>query len=240
MIVMSLLALAAALHPTNPSFDWPEPPEEMVDFLGRRQLCGYVQQGPEQSVGDRIAWARLNCASLPQEESEWRARYASNEDVRRWLDQDPNDFQMPTVYVSGYHGPPPADARHLLLSGQSYDTGSTFRLSVDHEAQRGRYTTFTASFAGLAPRTFAVDNERFPGVDLQSIAVSLGRSGPGEVLIVELRSGYERGYCSINEQDDRPRLTIYFRRSEIQAWYQDRTNCRTDSRDLPNALQGAP
>jgi hypothetical protein len=142
---------------------------------------------------------------------------------------------MPSIHVSGYDGPPPADARHLLLTGRSFDTGSTFRLSIDHDARRGRFTTFTATFADLTPRTFAVDNERFPGIDLQSVGVALGRSAPSEALIVELRFGYRRGYCSINEQDDRPKLSIYFYRSEIRASYQDRTNCRTDYRSLEDA-----
>lgn len=236
MILAPLLALSASLHPTNPALDWPEPPEAMVDFLGRRRLCASVREGPERTAGDRREWARLSCATLPQEEREWRARYASDADVRRWLDQDPREFRMPTIQVSGYDGPPPADARHLLLTGRSYDTGSTFRLSVDHEARRGRFTTFTATFADLPPRSFAVDNERFPGVDLQSIDVALGRSTPSEVLIVHIKFGNRRGYCSINERDDRPELSIYFDRSEIRAYAQDRTNCRTDYRDIEDAL----
>ena len=236
IIIAHLLALSAALHPTDPTWDWPEPPEDMVDFLGRRRLCLDVPEASRRSPGDRREWARLSCATLPQEEAGWRSRYASDDNARRWLDLDPQEFHMPTILVSGYDGPPGANIRQIVLEGRAFDTGLPLRLSVDRDARDGRYTIFTVTFADVTPRSFAVDNERFPYIDLQSVRVAFGRARPNEQVIVELKFGYPRGYCSVNEEDDRPTLTIRFDRSETEASYQDRVNCRTDHEDLPNAL----
>jgi hypothetical protein len=237
MIALALLA-ATALHP--PAFySWPQPPEQMIDFLGRRRLCRELPEPTDRRPGDEREWARLNCVSLPEEERSWRARYESNADVRLWLDQDPLDFRLPRIVVSSNDGPPRADVHHMDVTGVSYDDGSPFRVSADTGAGAGRYTTFTVSFADVPERVFTVDNARFPFVDLQSLEVAYGRLPPNDELIIDLRFGYPRGYCTDTDDDDRPSLTIYFNRAELHGYYQDMTNCRYKTETLANAVEPA-
>jgi hypothetical protein len=235
MITLALLA-AMALHPLPPFYNWPEPPEQIIDFLGRRRLCRELPEPADRRAGDEREWRRLNCASLPDEERSWRARYETNAGVRLWLDQDPREFRLPRIVVSSNDGPPRGDVHRMEVTGVSYDDGSPFRLSIDTEAGDGRYTSFTASFAGLPDRVFMIDNARFPYVDLQSLEVAFGRSSPNERLILDLRYGYPRDYCSDAAfDDDRPGVIIYFSRAEPHAYHRDMTNCGYTSEDLPNA-----
>jgi len=238
MITLALLA-AVSLHPEDPTYNWPEPPEEMVDFLGRRRLCLELPEPADRLAGDEREWARLNCTSLPEEERTWRTRYQSNADVRRWLDQDPRRFHLPSIWVSGYDGPPDGDATRLEISGVSFEDGSPFRVAVDRGAGNGRFTTFAVSFADVPARTFAIENARFPGLDLQSMMVFYGRPSPNERLLVKLRFGYPRGYCAVGQEDDRPELSIGFSRTEIDGDYLDRTNCGSSYVDLENATPAA-
>ena len=236
MVTFALLAALMAGHPVDPSLDWPQPPEEMVDFLGRRRLCLDIPEPADRDPFDEEEWLRLSCSTLQREDGEWRSRYASDPDVRRWLDQDPRRFRLPQILISPYHGPPPADIRHVVLDGRARDTQAAFRLSIDAEASSNGHTTFTASFADLPPKTFRIENARFPALDLQSTTVTFGRTTPNERLIVMINFGHVRGYCGLDDdEDDRPRLNILFTRTEAAAAYQDRTNCRSSYRELSNA-----
>ena len=238
MIVVPLLAVAAALHPTDPSLSWPEPPEPLIDFLGRRGLCLNIPEEAERTDNDREEWSRLSCATLHQEETNWRTRYASDRDVLRWLDQDPQDFRYPAVIAHSYHGPPVAEARQVAISGVASQSDTPFHL-VANSAQGGRHTMFTASFAGLPARTFTIDNAQLPWLDLQTITVAMGPDRPNEELLIGLRYGFQRGYCGDLDLDDRPRIEIRFTRADVSASYQDRTNCRTDYQDLADIPEAA-
>jgi hypothetical protein len=237
MITLVLLA-TMALHPTDPSMNWPEPPEEMVDFLGRRRLCLELSDYDDPNVYVERERTRLNCSSLPDEERSWRARYDSNAEVRRWLDQEPQQFRMPNIIVHFYHGPDEGDANHVEVSGVSFDVGSPFRVAVDKAAGGGRFTTFTVSFGDLPARTFTVENARLPELDLQSMKVFSSGPSPNERLLVSLRFGYLQGYCGVGDEDDRPRLNIHFNRSEMGGNYESRTNCRSSRVELQNPPGG--
>jgi hypothetical protein len=235
MITLASLA-ALALHPTNPIYNWPEPPREIVDFLGRRRLCRQISESADRGPGDEREWARLACSSLPAEEATWRARYNQTPDVRQWLDLDPLEFRLPSFLLFVTEGPTPGSVQHIEVSGVSYDDGSPFRVAADTRAGGGRYTSFTVSFADVPERVFRVENARFPGVDLQSLLVLYGFRASTQQLTIQLRFAYPRGYCSDQADDDRPRLIIHFNRTEYDGHYVDMTNCEMTMLPLENAV----
>jgi hypothetical protein len=229
MILVAFLALQAAA-PASDDFSRTEvPPTEMIDFLGRRRICTEQSEGG----GETSPW--LRCASLPAEERAWRARSVGNAAALRWLDLAPRRFRLNEVVVSSWHGPPPAEPRRVEQSGTEYRTGEPYRLLIDSEADGGRSTRITASFANLPIRTFTIDNADIPFLDLQTLRVNLGTQRGR--LSVRLRYGDPRGYCAAGDQDDRPELSIVFDREEIHADRQDMANCRGEWTALPDAAR---
>lgn len=222
--MMLLLALIASV--AQVAAEAPPPPEEMIDFLGRRRLCIELPAESERSAAERAEWRRLACASLASEEARWRERYRRDADARAWLDRDPRDFRVTgSIVVSSWDGPPGAYVHRMEWTGTEEGGPASFRLVIDTDAENGAATVFTASYADLPARTFRIDNARFPWLDLQSVHAALGSRAPRDELHVDLRFGYRRGYCPDADADDRPRLTILFRRDRIAASYEDRTNC---------------
>jgi hypothetical protein len=215
-----------------PAVDGDVPPTAMIDFLGRRRLCGELPTEADRPAYHRAEWARLACARLPAEEGEWRRLYRADTRVIAWLDRDPQNFQLPFILMSFWDGPPPADVREMEWTGTHAGGGGRFRVRIRTDAENGATTLVTASFDDVPPRTYRIDNARFPEIDLQSVHAAFGEPGPQHELHVGLRYGYRRGYCEQNEADDRPRLSLTFERDRIQAAYQDRINCRTDYREL--------
>lgn len=236
MILSLLLAVQAAEPSASDLLNWPDPPTEMVDFLGRRRLCAVLGEPEDRASSDRTEAIRLRCESLPDEERAWRARYADNAAVRAWLDLDPIRFRLNQVVINSWHGPPEALPRRIEQQGVDARTGEPYRLVIESAAAVDGTTRITASFAGLAPRSFTLDNARFPLLDLQSLLVALGRRGErGELLYVMLRYGYPLGYCSLSDADDRPQVSIAFERERISASRPETINCETSWTELPDA-----
>jgi hypothetical protein len=226
MFALALLALlpqppAAAPEPAPP-------PEEMIDFLGRRRLCLELAPPAERNAFEQAEGRRLACDALPSEERHWRDHYRGNVEVSAWLDQDPRNFRLPVISVSGYDGPPAAYVHRMEWTGTESRGPAAFHLAIDTDAENGAATLFTASYGDVPARTFRIDNARFPWLDLQSVTAHLGSGGARDYLHVDIRFGYRRGYCALLDEDDRPRLSIVFHQDRVSASYQDRTNCRTD------------
>ena len=203
----------------------PEPPTEMIDFLGRRRLCLDLPAPPGHSAFEQSEWRRLACGSLTAEERVWRDRYRGNADALAWLDRDPRNFRLPSITVSSGDGPPGAYVHRMEWTGTENGGPAPFHLTIDSDAENGGATLFTASYGDLSARSFRIDNARFPWLDLQSVRTALGTQPPRDYLSVDVRFGYRRGYCAEQDEDDRPHLTITFYRDRITASYQDRANC---------------
>jgi len=230
---MTLLLAALLLAQPSAAAEMEPPPEEIVDFLGRRRLCLDLPAPAERSDFHQSEWRRLACGSLASEEQSWRERYRGNSGALAWLDRDPRDFRVPGIMVSGHDGPPATFVHRIELAGTENRGPTPFHLSIDSDAENGGATLFTASWGDVPARTFRIDNARFPWLDLQSVDTALTTQGANAHLRVDLRFGYRRFYCAGEDEDDRPRLTIRFARDRISAAFQDRTNCATRSVDLP-------
>lgn len=234
---MLLLLLAAQTTPPLSADQrmWDNPPIEMIDFLGRGRLCAQLAEPAHRDAGERTAADRWRCAALPGEEQGWRARYADNALVRAWLDLDPIRFRLNDIVVNAWHGPPSAETRRVEQTGVDARTGQGYRLIIDSEADGGRRIRVTASFAGLAPRSFTFDAATVPWLDLQSLQVALGaRPARGDMLYVTLRYGELLGYCQLDEDDDRPEVSIVFERERVHGERSERTNCQDSRVDLPD------
>jgi hypothetical protein len=236
MILLLLAAQAAAPPLDNPHFR-NDPPVEMVDFLGRRRLCAELGEPADRDAGDRQEAERLQCAALPAEEHDWRARYAGDADVLRWLDRDPLGFHLNEVLVSVWHGPPGALPMWIEQRGVDARSGQPYHIIVDAGANGGRSTRITASYASHAERSFTVDNARVPRLDLQSLQLMLGTHAGRDEFHVIIRYGYFRGYCQIGEEDDRPLLQLVFLADGVSGYRTDRTNCESTGSDLPDAAR---
>jgi len=234
--MLSLLLAAQALMPpgSDPRM-WDNPPTEMVDFLGRRRLCAQLGEPENYNVGDRAAAERWRCAALPGEERTWRARYANNALVRAWLDLDPIRFTLNNVEINAWHGPLPARPRRIEQAGVDARTGQPYRLVI--EAGSGtRQTRITASFANAPTRSFTLDDTQVPFLDLQSLRVMLGTPPVRRPqLYVMLRYGEMRGYCSLEQRDDRSEISIVFEPERVRASRSETINCETNWSDLPDA-----
>lgn len=225
---MTLLLAALLLAQPAAAPDPAPPPEEMVDFLGRRRLCLDLPPPGERADSDQAEWRRLACASLASEERYWRDHYRRNAAALAWLDHDPRDFRVPGIMVSGWHGPPGAYVHRMEWTGTENGGPAPFHLSIDSDAENGSATLFTASYGDVPARTFRIDNSRFPWLDLQSVSAALG----SDLLHVDIRFGYRRGYCADQDEDDRPRVAIRFGRDRVIASFEDRTNCEVRNVDL--------
>jgi hypothetical protein len=244
---MFALALAAlALQPPAPAARepiLPEPPEEMIDFLGRRSLCtafvgGDEPEDPPTRHYRNAERARLQCSRIAGEERHFRERYAGRADVMAWLDRDPERFNLGRdagmIVAFANDGPPPADVRRVEQRGLDLVSGAPYRVVVDADADGGRLTAITASYGAVPARTFYVDNRRITELDLQTLKVEVRAARPHDQLIIDLRFGHRRGYCA-DIGDDRPKLSVSFRRNDVTASAEDRANCGFRATDLDNA-----
>ena len=236
MILPLLLAAQAAAPPADDPRLWEDPPTEMVDFLGRRRLCAELPEPEHRDADYRGEAERLQCAALPAEEHGWRARYAGNAEVLRWIDRDPRGFHLNSVLVNAWHGPPGALPRWIEQRGVDARTGQPYHLVVDAGVDGGRSTRITASYATHPARSFTVDNARLPRLDLQSIQLMLGTHAGRDEFHVIMRYGYFRGYCELGDEDDRPRLQLVFLADGVSGYRTDRTNCVSVGSNLPDAV----
>jgi hypothetical protein len=234
MILLLLAAQTATPAADDPRF-WDDPPTEMIDFLGRRRLCAQLPEPADREAGDRREAERLQCAALPAEERGWRARYAGNAEVLRWIDRDPLGFHLNSILISVWHGPPGALPMRIEQTGVDARSREPYHLVIDAGADGGRFTRITASYADHQPRSFTLENSRLPWLDLQSLQVMLGTPPTPGRLYVRMRYGYPRGYCQINEEDDRPLVQIVFDNNEIRASRSEQPNCQPVTTDLTDA-----
>ena len=224
-LLLAVLLLAQPAAGAEPA----PPPTEMVDFLGRRRLCLELPAPAERSAAYQAEARRLACARIASAARRWRDHYRGNAAALAWLDRDPRDFRIPgIIMVRSGDGPPGAYVHRMEWTGTENGGPAPFRLSIDSDAENGAATFITASFGGVPARTFRVDNARFPWLDLQSVNAALG----SDLLRVEIRFGYRRGYCADQDGDDRPRLTVRFARDRVTASFEDRTNCEVRNVDL--------
>jgi hypothetical protein len=223
LLLAALLLVQPAAAPDAP------PPEAMVDFLGRRRLCLELPALEQRNAYEQSESRRLACTSLAAEEREWRERYRGRADALAWLNRDPRDFRMPVITVRSGDGPPGAYVHRMEWTGTENGGPAQFHLGIDSDAEQGAATLITASYGDVPARTFRIDNARFPWLDLQSARASL----EPDLLRVEIRFGYRRGYCAALDEDDRPRLTIRFARDRVSASFEDRTNCAVRNVDVP-------
>ncbi len=223
-----MLAALLLAQPVIPP-DAAAPPEEMVDFLGRRRLCLALQAPDQRNVHEQSESRRLACASLAAEERVWRDRLRGNANGLAWLDRDARDFRLPGMTVRSGNGPPGAYVHRMEWNGTENGGPAQFHLSIDSDAELGAATWISASYGDAAARTFRIDNARFPWLDLQSVRAALG----DDMLRIDIRFGYRRGYCGELDEDDRPNLTIRFTRDRVRATFEDRTNCAIRNVDLP-------
>src|SRR5262245_39291903 len=130
MILLLLAAQAAAPSAADDPRSWNNPPIELVDFLGRRRLCAELGAPEGRGAGERQEAERLHCAALPAEERIWRAHYAGNAPVLRWIDLDPRGFHLNGIIVRMWDGPPTARPQHIVQRGRD-QRGRRFRLVIN-------------------------------------------------------------------------------------------------------------
>jgi len=230
--------LALLLQTVAPPADdprlWEDPPTEMIDFLGRRRLCAELPEPAERDADYRREAERLRCAGLPVEERAWRARYAGQPDVLRWIDRDPLGFHLNSILISAWHGPPGAYVRRVEQRGIDVQTGRPYHLVIDGQTD-SNWVRITASYLDRPERSFTLDARRFPWLDLQSLEVSLGTPPREGWLHLTMRYGERRGYCAIGETDDRPQVVVIFERERIMGQRSERPNCEAVWTDLTDA-----
>ncbi|HEX8257414.1 MAG TPA: hypothetical protein VF589_07260 [Allosphingosinicella sp.] len=214
-----------------------EPPEEMIDFLGRRQLCHELREEGPPRTDDRARvmreeLERLACSSLPAEEKLLRSKFAADAASIAWLDGDPATFKIGRIVATLYHGPPPVRAHRIEQRGADHRGEASYHLLIDTRAEGGRSTTVTAAFGDVPSRTITLSNARFPHIDPGSIFAAVETKGPRAGMLVTIRHGYLRGYCGTVEEDDRPKIALTFAATEVTGSYTDMTNCRPDSVEL--------
>lgn len=221
----------------------PEPPEDMIDFLGRRRECSKLAPEPGEvlpppPVGSWEEW--LRCEALPAEEEALRRRYKGHSFATGLLNQPPGDFHFDRIFIESYHGPLPADVQQVEQRGVDSSGRVPWRMVLDDKAAGGRATAITVSWGNHPSRTIYLDNRTFPWLDLKSAWVALGEA-PDEHLMLVMRYGARRGWCGAREEDDRSRVSIHFTLQRIEVFRNDRTNCNIESDDLkPDAFTKPP
>ena len=213
------------------------PPEEMIDFLGRRQLCHELREEGPPRTDDRARvmmeeLERLECSGLPAEEKLLRSKFAADAAAIAWLNGDPATFKIGRIVAMLYHGPPPVRPHRIEQRGTDHRGEARYHLLVDTRAEGGRSTTVTAAYGDVPSRTITLSNERFPHIDARSISAAVETRAPRAGMRVTIRHGYLRGYCGFVEEDDRPKIALTFEATEVTGSYTDMTNCRAESVEL--------
>jgi hypothetical protein len=202
----------------------------MVDFLGRRRLCARLEDY-QGTRGYRAERERLSCATLAREEEQWRARIAGDEIALAWLAVPPHRFRLQDILVETREYQQWAKPHRVELAGSDLEGNNPFRLLVEIRP-RGSVSFFLAD--GRRPRRrLTLPLAGLPLLDLRTLQVWVNPRAPDEAFSIDARFGYERGYCAVNVEDDRPRLKVYFpREGKAEASIEDRTNCETAWIDL--------
>jgi hypothetical protein len=219
------------------------PPEDMIDFLGRRRECsGFAPEPgevlPAPPAGSWREW--LRCEALPTEELALRRRYKSDARAIAFLDEAPSDFRLETITVDTYDGPPRARVERSEQRGLDADGRIPWQMILDRQPSEGRATAVTVSWANHPSRTIYLDDDMFPWLDLSSAWTALGER-PREALSIQMRYGWRRGWCGHGDPDDRARVSVYFTRQGAVVFRQIGTNCNANVEELePGAFVAPP
>jgi hypothetical protein len=219
-----------------------DPPEEMIDFLGRRKECARLAPEPGEVLPTpaRGSWREwLRCEALPAEEQTLRRRYASDRLALAFLDAAPGEFRLGTITVNTYDGPPAGEVENAEQRGHDASGRIAWRMGLDGQAADGRATAVTVSWGRHPPRTVYLDSRMFPLLDLSSARAAVGER-PDDALTIVLRYGPGRGWCGDLDGDDRSRLWLSFRPRGLQVSRQERTNCNPNYEELDARAFAAP
>lgn len=219
-----------------------DPPEDMIDFLGRRKECADFapelnEALPAPPAGSWREW--LRCDTLGAEEQALRRRYGSDRQAIAFLNQAPRDFRLQTIIVNTYDGPPPGKVEHAEQRGFDSDGRISWQMILDRKAAEGRATAVTVSWGSYPSRTIYLDNQMFPWLDLTSAWVAI-RERPYEALSIEIRYGPYRGWCGDTDRDDRSRVDISFKPNSADVSRQDRANCNVNYEEVEASAFAAP
>jgi hypothetical protein len=235
------VSAAPQVGATQPAAE-PGPPEDMIDFLGRRRECSKLAPEPGEALpaprpGSWREW--LRCGTLAAEEVELRRRYRNDARALRYLDQAPSAFALDAIVAYTYDGPPPALVERSEQRGVAADGRVAWRMILDRKAAGGRATAVTVSWGNHASRTIYLDNRMFPWLALTSAWVAV-KERPQEEFIVEMRYGFVRGWCGDVDRDDRGRVSVYFKPEGVEVFRQDPTNCNASYQELARGAFAAP
>ena len=236
--MLVLAALLAAPPPSPPAYE-PQPPEDTIDFLGRRSECLALRQmfdgeAPSRSPFREAEWRRLRCDAVGGEEADLRRRHRGDQAYIAALDRHPERFELGAIIATAFNGGV-AMLQRMELSGTG-TRGTSFRVTFDKTASDGRATAVQAFLNGRPAGRAMLDNRRFDYIDLESVTVSLGRAGPP--LYVEFRYGHPRPYCFEND-DARPLVKLIFSEDgRIEATEMPFVNCGAQGVAIPPAQLG--
>lgn len=213
-----------------------EPPEFLIDLLGRRSLCLRLQSSngdkPPVENADGEEWIARGCGTVAAEEAALRKAHREEPDVLLWLDQDSRKFKLGGVRVT-FDGPRSVDAHRVEQAGVDPLTNIAFRVRLESDATKG-LTRVTAQI-GKVSRTILISDRRYPGLDQNSLRVGFGPRTRTEYLTFELHYGFDRPYCW-EGKDTRPSLSIHVSRDGSLAGYrQQNINCSLDAEELASS-----
>jgi hypothetical protein len=228
-----LLMLAVLAGGNGVDVPLPEPPQDIVDFLGRRAECLMLRDGwggavPPQGDQDHEAWRRYECEGITEEEAVLRRRHGGDPTYIAALDRNPRRFQPGMITVTSYEfGGPLIEAMELRAVDPQRQR--QIRLAFDKHAAGSRATRVSAFIDGVHVGDVMLDNRRFEDIDLQT-AISYFTSSGG--IGVSLRYGFPRPWCFEND-DGRPMVDLVFEDDgRVSASQRLFVNCRGNSEDI--------
>jgi hypothetical protein len=220
----------------------PEPPEDMIDFLGRRRECSEAAPALEGGIPPAGSWLEwLRCGELAAEEQVLRQQYAGDRTAMAYLDQEPEEFQLERFifYTDGW---PLGLVDVVDQSGTDFSRSVQWRAHLSRLAHNGTATLVRVSWGRHPPRSIYLKHADFPHLDLASLSTFMDPRDINEGLLLELRFDARRGWCGGSfDNDDRPRVAIAFSSDNIRVSRQLGTNCNAGYRELePSEFMGSP
>ena len=229
------MLLLAALTQTGSPDAAPaaEPPEDIVDFLGRRAQClrlgvGRDRAAPEPGTRYHRIWQRYACDRIGAEEELLRRRHAGDATYIAALNRNERRFNLGQIIVTSYElGGPALEAMELRARDVERQRG--IRLNFDTTAEAGRATRISASVDGAPLGEVLLDNRRFEYIDIRT---ALPFFTPVGGLGISLRYGDPQPWCFVND-DGRPTLDIDFRDGRPSASRLRYINCVGEREEIP-------
>lgn len=230
IVLLQLFALSAdagTAHHQSAMIATPEPPAEMIDFLGRRQQCAGLGEIAASDRSDRetarLSW--LRCGELGAEESGFKRRFSTDPSALMWLDQSPSDFKLDRVTFDVSHVPLPTLTRVLQ---EGVDVGGTvqWHAAVDRTVSAGSSTAIVISWNNYGSLTLVIPNTELPQLDLAGLQIRAEASPYRDLFVLRIPYGFESGWCGdFILDDDRPHLSITVDEGELTAYRTKMTNC---------------